>query len=85
MDAPATPPESAATEDPPHALRGLFAAGLETLRTRLDLAATEFEMHLLALAHVLVWARMALAVATHAAQVLRVVRELRIRRASRAR
>jgi hypothetical protein len=33
----------------------------------------------------LVWARMALAVATHAAQVLRVVRELRIRRASRAR
>jgi uncharacterized membrane protein YqjE len=56
MDAPATPPESAATEDPPHALRGLFAAGLETLRTRLDLAATEFEMHLLALVHVLVWA-----------------------------
>ena len=56
MDAPATPPESAATEDPPRALRGLFAAGLEALRTRLDLAAVEFEMHLLALVRTLVWA-----------------------------
>jgi len=56
MDAPATPPESAATEDPPSALRGLFAAALETLRTRLDLAATELEMHLLGLVSMLVWA-----------------------------
>jgi uncharacterized membrane protein YqjE len=61
MDAPATPPESAATEDPPYALRGLFTVGLETLRTRLDLAATEFEMHLLALVHMLVWALGAIA------------------------
>jgi uncharacterized membrane protein YqjE len=56
MDAPVPPPESAATDDPPYALRGLFAAGLEAVRTRLDLAAVEFEMHLLALVRMLAWA-----------------------------
>jgi uncharacterized membrane protein YqjE len=56
MDAPAGPPESTATDEPPQALRGLFAVTLEALRTRLDLAAVEFELHLLALVRMLVWA-----------------------------
>ena len=59
MEAPAArgPPEEA----PP--LRGLLAAGLEALRTRLDLAAVEFELHLLTLVRVLVWVVGALACA----------------------
>jgi uncharacterized membrane protein YqjE len=55
MDAsagPRGPPE----ETPPPQQRGLLAAGLEALRTRIDLAAVEFEMHLLTLVRVLVWA-----------------------------
>ena len=55
MDASAPPPRAAADE-PPHALRGLFAAVLEALRTRLDLAAVELEIHLRALLRMLVWA-----------------------------
>jgi uncharacterized membrane protein YqjE len=63
MDAPASPPGSATTDDPPHALRGLFAAALEMLRTRLDLAAVEFEIHLQILLRALVWALGAVACA----------------------
>jgi uncharacterized membrane protein YqjE len=63
MDAPAPSPGSPATDDPPHPLRGLFAAALEALRTRLDLAAVEFEIHLHALLRVLVWALGAVACA----------------------
>jgi uncharacterized membrane protein YqjE len=35
--------------------RGLLAAGIEALRTRLDLAAVELEIHLLLLARTLAW------------------------------
>jgi uncharacterized membrane protein YqjE len=55
MDAPAKAPASPAAHHAPHALRGLLAAILEALRTRLDLAAVEFEIHLLALVRVLLW------------------------------
>jgi uncharacterized membrane protein YqjE len=37
-------------------LRSLLAAGIEALRTRLDLAAVELEIHLLGLLRTLVWA-----------------------------
>jgi uncharacterized membrane protein YqjE len=63
MDAPAPASGSAATGDPPHRLRGLFAAGMEALRTRLDLAAVELEIHLLSLVRMLVWAAGAVACA----------------------
>jgi len=63
MDAPAPSPGSAAADDPPHELRGLFAAALEALRTRLDLAAVEFEIHLHTLLRALVWALGAVACA----------------------
>jgi uncharacterized membrane protein YqjE len=56
-------PGSAAADDPPHALRGMFAASLDALRTRLDLAAVEFEIYLLLLVRALVWAMGALACA----------------------
>jgi uncharacterized membrane protein YqjE len=55
MDAPAPPPDVEATRDPRRALRGLLAAVLEALRTRLDLAAVELEIHLRALLRMLVW------------------------------
>jgi len=55
MDASAPPPRATADE-PPHALRELLAAVLEALRTRLDLAAVELEIHLRALLRMLVWA-----------------------------
>jgi uncharacterized membrane protein YqjE len=63
MDAPAPPPEEAAAADPPHAVRGLFAALLEAVRTRLDLAAVELEIHLRALLRLLIWAVGAMACA----------------------
>lgn len=56
MDAPAPPPDESAAADPPHAVRGLFAALLEALRTRLDLATVELEIHLRALLRLLIWA-----------------------------
>jgi uncharacterized membrane protein YqjE len=56
MDAPAAETQNVANAGPRAPLRGLVAAAIETLRTRVDLAATEFEMHLLALMRVLVWA-----------------------------
>ena len=43
------------------ALRGLFAAGLDTLRTRLDLAAVEVELYLIRVVQMLLWAVAALA------------------------
>jgi uncharacterized membrane protein YqjE len=45
------------------ALRGLFAAGLDTLRTRLDLAAVEVELYLIRVIQMLLWAVAALACA----------------------
>jgi uncharacterized membrane protein YqjE len=63
VDAPATPPPGAAAQDPPHAVRGLAAALIDALRTRLDLAAVEFELHLLAVVRLLVWALSAVACA----------------------
>ena len=39
----------------PPSARGLLAAGIEALRTRLDLAAVELEIHLLLLARTLAW------------------------------
>lgn len=56
MDAPAGQAQSAADAGPRAPLRGLIAVAMETLRTRVDLAATEFEIHLLAMVRVLVWA-----------------------------
>jgi len=47
----------------PHvgALRGLFATGIDTLRTRLDLAAVEVELYLIRVVQMLLWAVAALA------------------------
>jgi uncharacterized membrane protein YqjE len=61
MDVPAKPAASTTAHDVPHALRGLLAAVLDALRTRLDLAAVEFEIHLLGLMRLLLWAVAALA------------------------
>jgi uncharacterized membrane protein YqjE len=62
MDAP-VPPGEPARESPPQALRGILSLGLEALRTRLDLAAVEFEIYLRALLRMLVWAVSAVACA----------------------
>jgi len=56
MDAPARPSPGTPAEEPPQLLRGLFAAAVEAMRTRVELAAVEIEMHLLALVRMLVWA-----------------------------
>lgn len=40
----------------PQPLRGLMAAALDALKTRLDLAAVELEIHLLGTVRVLMWA-----------------------------
>ena len=56
MDAPAAEAYNEANAGRGAPLRGLIAAAIETLRTRVDLAATEFEIHLLTLVRVLVWA-----------------------------
>jgi len=45
------------------ALRGLFATGLDTLRTRLDLAAVEVELYLIRVVQRMLWAVAALACA----------------------
>jgi uncharacterized membrane protein YqjE len=63
MDATAPPPDSTAAADPPHALRALLAASLDSLRTRVELAGVEFQMYVLLLARLLVWALGALACA----------------------
>jgi uncharacterized membrane protein YqjE len=62
MEAPASSAESAAPGQAPP-LRALPAALLEALRTRLDLAAVEIEIHLQALLRVLVYLVGALACA----------------------
>lgn len=54
MSADAPAPDTAAPPEPP--LPGLLAASLEALRTRLELAAVELEIHLIGLARTLVWA-----------------------------
>ena len=55
MDAPESPAENAGADQPLRsALGGLLGAGLDAVRTRLDLAAVELEIHLLALLRVLV-------------------------------
>ncbi len=55
MDAPESPAEHAGADQPLRsALGGLLGAGLDAVRTRLDLAAVELEIHLLALLRVLV-------------------------------
>jgi uncharacterized membrane protein YqjE len=56
MNDPAAP--TGAEEDPgqSHALRDLLTTALDAFRTRLDLAAVELEIHLQALARMLVWA-----------------------------
>ena len=55
MDAPESPAENARADEPIQAgLAGLLGAGLGAVRTRLDLAAVELEIHLLALLRVLV-------------------------------
>ena len=56
MDASAPLPETTAAADPPGALRGLLAALLEALHTRLELAGVEVELHLRALLRSLIWA-----------------------------
>jgi uncharacterized membrane protein YqjE len=45
------------------ALRGLLAAGLDALKTRLDLAAVEVEIYLLRVVQMILWAIAALACA----------------------
>jgi len=62
MDAP-VPPGTPAAEEPPQALRGIVALFIESLRTRLDLAAVEFEIYLRAVLRALLWAVSAVACA----------------------
>jgi uncharacterized membrane protein YqjE len=56
MAAAAPAPREAAGDSPTEGLRGLLGAGIEALRTRLDLAAVELEIVLRTLLRVLVWA-----------------------------
>jgi uncharacterized membrane protein YqjE len=65
VDERAPPTDTDAMEGGSHigALRGLFAAGLDTLRTRLDLAAVEVELYLIRVIQMLLWAVAALACA----------------------
>ncbi len=56
MDAPAPVPEATAASDPPGTVRGLIAAFLEALHTRLELAGVELEIHLRALLRSFIWA-----------------------------
>jgi uncharacterized membrane protein YqjE len=56
MDAPAPLPEATASTEAPGTVRGLIAVLLEALRTRLELAGVEMEIHLRALLRSLVLA-----------------------------
>jgi uncharacterized membrane protein YqjE len=49
-------PAGATAPDRPPPLQGLLAASLEALRTRLELAAVELEIHLISVARTLIWA-----------------------------
>jgi uncharacterized membrane protein YqjE len=55
MDAPAPLPEATPSTDAPGTVRGLIAALLEALHTRLELAGVELEIHLRALLRSLIW------------------------------
>jgi uncharacterized membrane protein YqjE len=61
--APATDTEALEAGSHIGAIRGLFAAGLDALRTRLDLATVEVEIYLLRVVQMLLWALAALACA----------------------
>jgi uncharacterized membrane protein YqjE len=56
MDAPAPLPEASEATAAPGTVRGLFAALLDALHTRLELAEVELEIHLRALLRSLIWA-----------------------------
>jgi uncharacterized membrane protein YqjE len=56
MDAPAPLPQTPPAADSPGAVRGLTAALLEALHTRLELVGVEVEIHLRALLASLIWA-----------------------------
>lgn len=49
-------PAGATSPERPPPLQGLMAAALDALRTRLELAAVELEIHLIGLARTLIWA-----------------------------
>ena len=49
-------PSDATAQERPRALQGLVDAALAALRTRLELAAVELEIHLIGLARTLLWA-----------------------------
>ncbi len=61
--APATDTESMGGGSHVGAIRGLLAAALDALRTRLDLAAVEVELYLLRVVQMLLWAAAAVACA----------------------
>jgi uncharacterized membrane protein YqjE len=61
MDAPAPLPEANTANESPGTLRGLAAAVIEALHTRLELASIEVEIHLRALLRSLIWAVSAVA------------------------
>jgi uncharacterized membrane protein YqjE len=63
MDAPAPLPEANTANESPATLRGLAAALIEALHTRLELAGIEVEIHLRALLRSLIWAVSAVACA----------------------
>jgi len=65
MPTPEAPADNAPGTEPGAraSLRALLGAGVEALRTRLELAAVELEIHLLSLVQVLVWLMAALACA----------------------
>ena len=56
MDAPAPLPEASETTSTHGTVRGLFAALIDALHTRLELAEVELEIHLRALLRSLIWA-----------------------------
>ena len=61
MSAPAASVEPADSAQRASPLGGMIGAAFEALRTRLDLAAVELEIHLLSLLHALVWLMAAVA------------------------
>jgi uncharacterized membrane protein YqjE len=63
MDAPAPLPEASEDTSATGSARGLFAALLDALHTRLELAEVELEIHLRALLRSLIWAVSAVACA----------------------
>ena len=63
MDAPAPLPEASEAASATGPVRGLFAALLDALRTRLELAEVELEIYLRALLRSLIWAAGAIACA----------------------